>query len=159
MTGEPKAARTNRGAFAILFGVSVATAMGNTGMLSVLPAIGRQIGIPDALVAGIFSLSAVLWAITSPLWARQSDLRGRKPLILLGLTGFCVSMTLCAWWSRRACITWPADGDLLPLPAVARAVRACSARPPIRPPKPIWPSGPAARSAPRPWPPWPGRLA
>jgi MFS family permease len=27
---------------------------------------------------------------------RQSDLRGRKPLILLGLAGFCVSMTLCA---------------------------------------------------------------
>lgn len=95
MTGETQAARDNRGPFAILFGVSVATALGNTGMLSVLPAIGRQIGIPDALVAGIFSLSAVLWAITSPLWARQSDLRGRKPLILLGLSGFCVSMILC----------------------------------------------------------------
>lgn len=80
----------------ILFGVSVATALGNTGMLSVLPAIGREIGIPDAMVAAIFSLSAVLWAATSPFWARQSDLRGRKPLILLGLTGFCVSMTLCA---------------------------------------------------------------
>jgi MFS family permease len=96
MSGEIKPARDNRSAFAILFGVSVATALGNTGMLSVLPAIGRQIGIPDALVAGIFSLSAVLWALTSPFWARQSDLRGRKPLILLGLSGFCVSMTLCA---------------------------------------------------------------
>ncbi|USQ95166.1 MFS transporter [Caulobacter sp. RL271] len=95
MTGESKEARDNRGPFAILFAVSVATAMGNNGMLSVLPAIGRQIGIPDALVAGIFSLSAVLWAVTSPLWARQSDLRGRKPLIMLGLSGFCVSMTLC----------------------------------------------------------------
>ncbi len=80
----------------ILFGVSVATALGNTGMLSVLPAIGREIGIPDAMVAAIFSLSAVLWAATSPFWARQSDLRGRKPLILLGLAGFCISMTLCA---------------------------------------------------------------
>lgn len=96
MTGETQEARANRGAFAILFGVSVATALGNTGMLSVLPAIGRQIGIPDAMVAAIFSLSAVLWALTSPFWARQSDLRGRKPLILLGLGGFCVSMTLCA---------------------------------------------------------------
>ncbi|RRN66246.1 MFS transporter [Caulobacter sp. 602-1] len=96
MTGESKEARANRAPFAILFGVSVATAMGNNGMLSVLPAIGRQIGIPDAMVAAIFSLSAVLWAITSPLWARQSDLRGRKPLILLGLGGFCVSMLLCA---------------------------------------------------------------
>jgi len=96
MRREIKPARDNRSAFAILFGVSVATALGNTGMLSVLPAIGRQIGIPDALVAGIFSLSAVLWALTSPFWARQSDLRGRKPLIMLGLSGFCLSMILCA---------------------------------------------------------------
>ncbi len=96
MTGETQEARDNRGPFAILFGVSVATALGNNGMLSVLPAIGRQIGIPDAMVAAIFSLSAVLWAITSPIWARQSDIRGRKPLIMLGLGGFCISMTLCA---------------------------------------------------------------
>lgn len=96
MTGETQEARDNRGPFAILFGVSVATALGNTGMLSVLPAIGREIGIPDAMVAAIFSLSALLWAATSPIWARQSDLKGRKPLILLGLAGFCVSMTLCA---------------------------------------------------------------
>lgn len=96
MTAETQDPRTNRRAFAILFGVSVATALGNTGMLSVLPAIGREIGIPDALIAGIFSLSAVLWAVTSPFWARQSDLRGRKPLIMLGLAGFAVSMTLCA---------------------------------------------------------------
>lgn len=95
-TAAPKA-RVNRRAFAILFGVSVATALGNTGMLSVLPTIGRQIGIPDVMVAAIFSLSAVLWAISSPFWARQSDLRGRKPLILLGLGGFCLSMTLCAF--------------------------------------------------------------
>jgi MFS family permease len=96
MSGEIKPASDHRRAFAILFGVSVATAMGNTGMLSVLPAIGRQIGIPDAMVAAIFSLSAVLWAVTSPIWARQSDLRGRKPLILLGLAGFSISMLLCA---------------------------------------------------------------
>jgi MFS family permease len=95
-TAAPES-RIDRRAFAILFAVSVATALGNTGMLSVLPTIGRQIGIPDAMVAAIFSLSAVLWAISSPFWARQSDLRGRKPLILLGLGGFCLSMTLCAF--------------------------------------------------------------
>ncbi len=81
--------------FAILFSVSVIVAIGNTGMQSVLPAIGRQIGIRDYLVAAIFSLSALLWAVMSPIWARQSDLRGRKPLIMLGLVGFIISMTLC----------------------------------------------------------------
>jgi MFS family permease len=79
-------------AFAIVCGVSTVAAMGNTGMLSVLPAIGRSIGIPDTLVAAIFSLSALLWAVTSPVWARASDRHGRKPLIMLGLCGFVLSM-------------------------------------------------------------------
>jgi MFS family permease len=81
--------------FAILFCVSVVTALGNTGMQSVLPAIGRQIKIPDPMVAAIFSLSALLWAFSSPIWAKQSDIRGRKPLVMLGLAGFMLSMALC----------------------------------------------------------------
>lgn len=82
--------------FAIIFGVSLVTAMGNTGMISVLPAIGRSIGIPDPMVAAIFSLSALLWAFSSPFWARASDKRGRKPLMLIGLSGFMFSMIACA---------------------------------------------------------------
>src|SRR5690606_3885405 len=45
--------------------------------------------------AAIFSLSALLWAVGSPYWARRSDTRGRKPMIMLGLAGFSVSMFLC----------------------------------------------------------------
>jgi MFS family permease len=90
-----EAERTRRRAFFLLFCVSVITALGNSGMQSVLPAIGRQIGIPDPMVAAIFSLSALFWALVSPFWARQSDLRGRKPLILLGLAGFVLSMIAC----------------------------------------------------------------
>jgi MFS family permease len=84
-----------RRSFAIIFAVSMATAMGNTGLISVLPAIGRSIGIPDFMVSGIFSLSALLWAFSSPSWARASDRYGRKPLMMVGLTGFMVSMALC----------------------------------------------------------------
>lgn len=84
-----------RRAFAIIFGVSMATALGNTGLISVLPVIGRSLEIPDFLVSAIFSLSAILWAVSSPFWARTSDLRGRKPLMMLGLSGFMVSMIAC----------------------------------------------------------------
>lgn len=86
-----------RQAFLIIFGVSMATAMGNTGLISVLPAIGRSIGIPDPMVSAIFSLSALLWAASSPFWARSSDRFGRKPLMMVGLSGFLVSMILCGF--------------------------------------------------------------
>src|SRR5580693_1171826 len=87
--------RLPRGPFAIIFCVSIATALGNTGMQSVLPAIGRQIGFPDFLVAAIFSLSALLWAFSSPYWAARSDSSGRKPMMIVGLSGFMVSMICC----------------------------------------------------------------
>ena len=85
-----------RSTFAIIFSVSLATAMGNTGMLSVLPVIGREIGIADPMVSAIFALSALFWAFSSPFWARASDRYGRKPLMMVGLAGFMVSMALCA---------------------------------------------------------------
>ncbi len=50
----------------------------------------------DVLIPAIFSLSALLWGITSPIWAKRSDRVGRKPMIALGLAAFAVSMSLCA---------------------------------------------------------------
>jgi MFS family permease len=93
MAAKPKG--VPKRALAIIFGVSIATALGNTGLISVLPAIGRSIGIPDEMVVAIFSLSAIMWATASPFWARASDRYGRKPLMMLGLSGFMVSMSLC----------------------------------------------------------------
>lgn len=87
--------RLSRRAFVIIFCLSMTTAIGNNGLQSVLPSIGRSIGIADSMVAAIFSLSSLLWAVSSPFWARQSDLRGRKSLIIVGLAGFAVSMMLC----------------------------------------------------------------
>ncbi len=84
-----------KGAFAIVFSVSFVTAVGNTGLQSVLPAIGREIGVRDWMVAAIYSLSALLWAAGAPHWAVRADIRGRKPLMILGLVGFAVSMLLC----------------------------------------------------------------
>ncbi|MGY4408140.1 MFS transporter [Bradyrhizobium sp. USDA 3315] len=88
------APRLSRRAYVIIFSVSITTAIGNNGLQSVLPSIGRSIGIADSMVAAIFSLSSLLWAVSSPFWAHQSDLRGRKPLMIVGLAGFAVSMML-----------------------------------------------------------------
>jgi MFS family permease len=82
--------------FAIVFAVLLVTAAGNTALQSVLPALGREIRIPDMLIALVFSVSALLWTVSAPYWAKQSDLRGRKALMLVGVAGFGVSMLLCA---------------------------------------------------------------
>ena len=89
-------ARLSRPLYLLLFFVTFATAVGNLGLVSVMPAIGRALAIPDALVACIFSASALAWMFTSPFWARRSDVRGRKPMLLVGLGGFTFSMAGCA---------------------------------------------------------------
>ena len=82
--------------YAMLWAVTFATAVGNLGLVSVMPAIGRALVIPDALIACIFSASALVWAVMSPVWARRSDRQGRKPMLLVGIGGFAGSMAGCA---------------------------------------------------------------
>lgn len=81
--------------FLLLFTAMLVAAAGNTALQSVMPAIGREIGLADFWVAVAYTWSAVLWVALAPYWARKSDRHGRKPLILLGLGGFIVSMLLC----------------------------------------------------------------
>jgi MFS family permease len=70
-------------------------AAGNTALQSVMPAIGREIGIADFWVAIAYTWSALLWVSLAPYWAEKSDRHGRKALTLMGLAGFIVSMLLC----------------------------------------------------------------
>ena len=81
--------------FAVVFAALLTVAAGNTALQTVLPAIARVIHLPDMLVAVIFSFSALLWTVSAPYWARQSDIRGRRRLMLVGSLGFMVSMTGC----------------------------------------------------------------
>lgn len=80
---------------ALLFTVMLVTAAGNTAMQSVMPAIGTRLGVADFWVSLAYSWSALLWMVFAPRWARQSDRRGRKALMNLGLLGFISSFALC----------------------------------------------------------------
>src|SRR3954453_18812694 len=68
---------------------------GNTALQSIMPAIGREIGIRDFYVAIAYTWSAVLWVLLAPYWAEKSDHHGRKTLTMMGVSGFIFSMTLC----------------------------------------------------------------
>jgi MFS family permease len=89
------AASLSRERFALLFMVMLVAASGNTAMQSLMPAIGRELHVADLWVAIAFSLSAVVWVLMAPYWARRADHRGRRALMRLGLYGFIVSALIC----------------------------------------------------------------
>src|SRR6058998_485323 len=83
--------------FLLLFTAMLVAAAGNTALQSVMPAIGREIGIADFWVAVAYTWSAVLWVLLAPYWAEKSDHHGRKALAIMGVSGFIVSMLLCGF--------------------------------------------------------------
>jgi MFS family permease len=92
--GVGKAALTNSH-FLLLYAAMLVASSGNTALQSVMPAIGREIGIGDFYVAIAYTWSAVLWVLLAPYWAEKSDRHGRKTLTMIGVSGFILSMTLC----------------------------------------------------------------
>lgn len=76
--------------------VTFLTAIGNIGLVSIMPTIGRMLRIPDYLVAGIFSVSALTWAVSSPFWVSRIGRGGPAFYIRGGLVGFVLSMGGCA---------------------------------------------------------------
>jgi MFS family permease len=94
--------------FALLFVVMLTIAAGNTALQSVLPALGRTLHVADSGVAAAFSVSALLWVIAAPLWAKRSDTRGRRAMILTGVGGFAVSLFLCGIFLAAGINGWVA---------------------------------------------------
>lgn len=92
----PSTPRQRQIALAVLLAGVVCMGMGQTIVFAVLPPIARKIGMGDMQVLSIFMLSAAFWVLIGPLWGRQSDIYGRRPFIVIGLSGFAVSMTLFA---------------------------------------------------------------
>ena len=81
--------------FALMFLVMLTVAAANTALQSVLPALGRSLGVRDQAVAAAFSASALLWVLAAPFWANRSDRHGRRHMILLGVGGLVVSLSVC----------------------------------------------------------------
>ncbi|MEO9131916.1 MAG: MFS transporter [Sphingomonas sp.] len=86
--------------------VMLTIAAGNTALQSVLPALGRSLKVADSAVAAAFSVSALLWVLAAPFWASRSDRHGRRAMILLGVGGFSVSLTLCGLFLAAGINGW-----------------------------------------------------
>lgn len=127
-----KAKSINRERFVLLFAVMLVAAAGNTAMQSLMPAIGRQLGVADLWVAVAFSLSAIIWVVTAPHWARRADHRGRRALMRLGLYGFIGSMVICGLVLAAGLAGWIAPMTVFIIFVLGRAVYGAwgSASPP-----------------------------
>lgn len=101
-TSSPRVSRE----LALLFTVMLTIGAGNTALQSVMPAIGRSLGIADSIIALAFSVSALVWVVAAPVWARRSDRTGRRRMVLLGLAGFSISVLLCGLFLTAGLRGW-----------------------------------------------------
>jgi MFS family permease len=108
--------------FLLLYCAMLVASSGNTALQSVMPAIGREIGIKDFYVAIAYTWSAVLWVLLAPYWAEKSDHHGRKALTMMGVSGFILSMTLCGIALFSGLRGWIGGALTFSLFAVFRAI-------------------------------------
>lgn len=76
----------------LLFVSLVCIGIGQSMLFSILPPAARQLGISPFQVSTIFATSATLWVFISPWWGRRSDVQGRRPIMMIGLCGYALSM-------------------------------------------------------------------
>jgi len=111
-----------RRAFLILFLSLICLGLGQNLIFVILPQVSREIGLSEQPVLMIFSVSAVFWVLLNPFWGRQSDIYGRKPIIMVGLIGFSVSMILFASVLWIGMAGWLTLLFLYPLMVVTRCI-------------------------------------
>jgi MFS family permease len=80
--------------FRILFVCLVCIGLGQSMLFAILPPAARELGISPVQISIIFATSASFWIFVSPWWGRKSDVWGRRPVVLIGLLGFGLSMAL-----------------------------------------------------------------
>ena len=102
-TTEIAPRKDRRGAFFLLFLALAVVGIGNTMLFSaVLPPLVVQLNLPYWTLGAIASLSALLWVIMSPYWGGKSNEWGRKPVIVVGLSGYALSMLLMGIFATLA---------------------------------------------------------
>lgn len=71
-------------------------AIGQSLVFALLAPLGREVGMTEVEVTSIIAISAIIYGWISPRWGRYSDHRGRKPVLLIGLSGFTIGIVFFA---------------------------------------------------------------
>ena len=74
-------------AMVLAYGMLI-SAIGNNFLITILPPLGREMGLGEVQVGVILSIGGVFMLITGPFWGRISENWGRRKVILLGSFGY-----------------------------------------------------------------------
>lgn len=113
--------------------------MGQTLVFAILPSLGRHVGLMEVQVGGIISASSIVFSLASAVWGHQSERWGRKPVMLIGLSGYTLGTLLFAstfwvgtqgWlagWPLFVCLVLARMLQSTVMAATAPAATACMA--------------------------------
>ncbi|WP_421790203.1 MFS transporter [Hyphobacterium sp.] len=93
---NPSTPSDRRRAFRLLFICLMVTGIGNSMLFAILPPLARDLGVAEAWIGGIYTISALLFLIMSPIWGALSDQYGRRPILIFGLAAFALSTLVFA---------------------------------------------------------------
>ncbi|MCP3779052.1 MFS transporter [Paenibacillus sp. MZ03-122A] len=111
----------NRIKGSIFFSVFVAM-LGLMLIAPIMPPLIRELGLRESHSGLIISLGSITMALMAPIWGNLSDAKGRKPVILLGFIGMCVSCLLFTLTLFAGLKGWLSGGMLLVLLIVTRGL-------------------------------------
>src|ERR1700743_2373036 len=111
-----------RRAFVILFVSLVCMGAGQSVIYTILPPLGRQLGLGPLQITSIFAVSATIWIFSSAFWGVRSDRWGRKPVMLLGLVAFAISFACFASAMLAGLHKWLPAAVIFPAMVFSRAI-------------------------------------
>lgn len=82
--------------FRLLFFALLATAMGQSVVMTTLPPLGREVGLTEFQVAFLMSSSALMYAAGNALWSRVGKRKGYRRVLITGLTGYTIGTLVFA---------------------------------------------------------------
>jgi MFS family permease len=108
--------------FVILFVSLVCMGAGQSVIYTILPPLGRQLGLGPMQITTIFAASALIWIFSSAFWGVRSDRWGRKPVMLQGLAAFALSFACFATVMHAGINRWVPAFLIFPALIVSRCI-------------------------------------
>ena len=100
------------------------TAVGQSFIFAILPPLGREVNLTVLQINTIIASSALVFSAAATVWGRMCDRIGRKPVILIGLTGYAVGNFVFAMIFDAAMRGWLAGPLLFGLILLGRCSQA-----------------------------------